>query len=121
MSECQFCKLDCVDSETERCRRCRTRVHVLKTWPEYFEAIVQRQKRFEIRRGDRDFRSGDVLELREWQPILERYTGRRIRQLVRRCIEVRGTDIIVGALPQVEGHSRWIIMSLDGLGPVYDE
>ncbi len=49
--------------------------HELKCWPEYFTAIQNGDKTFEIRKNDRDFKVGDVLHLREWDPKLEEYTG----------------------------------------------
>lgn len=48
-----------------------SRLHVLKTWPEPFVAIIDRKKRFEIRRDDRGFAVGDVLNLKEWDPSLK--------------------------------------------------
>lgn len=49
--------------------------HELKTWPKYFAAVRSGQKRFEIRRNDRDFKVGDILVLREFDPESETYTG----------------------------------------------
>ena len=53
-------------------------VHELKTWPKYFEAIVENTKTFEIRKNDRGFEVGDVLELLEFDPEREAFTGNRI-------------------------------------------
>ncbi len=44
------------------------KVHELKTWPEPFEAIRRGMKTCEIRKNDRDFKAGDILELVEWDP-----------------------------------------------------
>lgn len=50
--------------------------HYLKCWPEYFTANTDGVKTFEVRRNDRDFQAGDVLQLNEWDPATERETGR---------------------------------------------
>lgn len=54
-----------------------TVTHELKCWPAFFEAIADGRKRHDLRRaGDRDFRVEDRLRLREFDPELDRYTGR---------------------------------------------
>jgi len=53
-------------------------VHALKTWPVYFETVVDGRKTFEIRKNDRDFHVGDTLVLQEWDPEKKSYTGRRV-------------------------------------------
>ena len=50
--------------------------HDLKTWPVFFEAIASGAKTFEIRKDDRPYFVGDVLNLQEWDPLTGRYTGR---------------------------------------------
>jgi len=42
------------------------KIHYLKTWPEYFWAVTQGHKTFEVRYNDRDFQEGDVLVLYEY-------------------------------------------------------
>jgi len=51
-------------------------VHNLKIWPEYYRKVANGKKTFEIRRNDRDFKTGDILVLKEWHPKKEEYTGR---------------------------------------------
>lgn len=56
------------------------KVHELKILPEYFDAVSCGIKRFEIRKNDRDFHTGDILCLKEWDG--EKYTGRVVNVLV---------------------------------------
>ena len=50
--------------------------HKLKTWPKEFSAMLFGSKSFEVRVNDRDFMVGDYLQLEEWDPETEQYTGR---------------------------------------------
>lgn len=43
-------------------------IHELKCWPGYFLPLCERVKSFEIRKNDRDFKVGDTLILRQWNP-----------------------------------------------------
>ena len=52
--------------------------HFLKTWPEYFQAVWDGTKTFEARKNDRDFKIGDTLILREFDPKTQEYSGRYI-------------------------------------------
>lgn len=64
--------------EETRDRISDERLHDLKVWPHYFAALASGRKTFEVRKGDRGFREGDTLLLREWRPDTETYTGARI-------------------------------------------
>lgn len=55
-------------------------VHDLKCWPQYFAAVLDGRKPFEVRKSDRAFEVGDALLLREWDPATKDYTGRESRQ-----------------------------------------
>lgn len=44
------------------------REHILKTWPNYWEATRDGRKKFEWRKDDRGYEVGDVLVLRQWDP-----------------------------------------------------
>ena len=56
-------------------------IHKLKTLPDFFDVVLSGEKTFELRKGDRDFKAGDVLLLREWS-IHTGYTGREVRKIV---------------------------------------
>jgi hypothetical protein len=49
--------------------------HELKIYPEYFWPVLHCQKTFEIRRNDIDFQVGDILVLKEYNPLTESYSG----------------------------------------------
>jgi hypothetical protein len=54
------------------------KVHSIKCWPKQFDAVFSGRKRYEVRKNDRDYRVGDILNLREWDPKTGQYTGRSI-------------------------------------------
>lgn len=51
-------------------------VHELKILPEYYNAVNEEIKTFEIRKNDRNYQVGDVLHLKEWDA--ERYTNNSV-------------------------------------------
>lgn len=76
--------------------------HELKCWPSYFRAIRQEQKRFELRKHDRDFAVGDRLLLREYDPTPteERtgsspYTGEQLYAWVTYVLPIDGGRVIM--------------------------
>ncbi len=57
-------------------------VHDLKIWPTFFDAVRDGIKPFEVRKNDRHFRVGDVLQLQEWSPSTGEFTGRTLQRVV---------------------------------------
>lgn len=51
--------------------------HELKILPEFFEAVIKGEKRFEIRKDDRAYKIGDFLLLKETSG--HGYTGREVK------------------------------------------
>lgn len=51
--------------------------HELKCWPELFQAIVEDKKTHDLRHSDRNFKVGDVMLLKEYDPLLNIYSGRQ--------------------------------------------
>lgn len=51
-----------------------------KVWPEYFQAILDGRKNFELRLADFEIKAGDILVLREWDPEKRKYTGRILKK-----------------------------------------
>ena len=97
--------------------------HNLKTWPPYFQNILDGLKTFEIRRNDRDFQVGDQLELHEFEPGHDGgITGRSVLVEVTYMTDWNQRDgyVVMGIRqPQeslVERHNRtW--KELTGEGP----
>lgn len=63
--------------------------HVLKSWPAYFQPILDGHKTFDIRRFDRPFVVGDYVEFREYDPRTETETG---RSTTRSIIFIQASD-----------------------------
>ena len=104
--------------------------HSLKCWPEFFHQTFHGRKRFELRRNDRDFKVGDELLLKEWDPQglkdnLEQehrtpegmklaygkaYTGREVLVRVDYIIKVEDF-VICGAIMDIKAPD-YVIMSV---------
>lgn len=51
-------------------------IHTLKIWPEFYKAVIEGHKRYEIREtADRNFAVGDYLILQEFDPDTRDYSG----------------------------------------------
>ena len=53
-----------------------------KVWPEFFQAIIDGKKTYELRLADFDCAPGDQLVLKEWDPKIKEYTGRETKKIV---------------------------------------
>ena len=53
-----------------------------KTVPELFEKIISCEKNFELRLADWKCSPGDILILKEWDPVKKEFTGRFIEKEV---------------------------------------
>lgn len=51
-------------------------IHILKILPEYFTAVANEMKTFEVRKDDRPFSLYDTLLMKEW--VNGHYTGRAL-------------------------------------------
>jgi hypothetical protein len=58
------------------------KTHELKLWPEFFGPSSRGLKSFEYRLNDRDYKVGDILQLREWHESTKTYTGRFLRRTI---------------------------------------
>ena len=58
------------------------REHILKITPEYFELVDSGLKTFEIRKNDRDYKSGDIVVLNEYLLDKNEYTGAKITRTI---------------------------------------
>ncbi|MDD5071195.1 MAG: DUF3850 domain-containing protein [Patescibacteria group bacterium] len=63
-----------------------------KIWPEYFRAILDGRKNFELRLADFNVGEGDILVLREWNPEKKEYTGRSLEKEVKYTLKIKETN-----------------------------
>ena len=80
--------------------------HELKSWPSQFQAMWTGLKRAEFRRDDRGYEVGDLLELREWDPGRQQYTGFQLT--------ARVTHLVRG--PELEVPAGFVVLSIEVLG-----
>jgi ribosomal protein S17 len=78
-----------------------------KTWPEFFQKILDGEKNFEVRLADFECNPGDVLALREWDPKTEQYTGRAIEKTVTFVINTK--DLKFWPKEEIEKFGLYVI------------
>jgi hypothetical protein len=84
------------------------KTHALKTSIDFFDDILERNKQFEYRKNDRDFRVGDYLLLREYNHNSQNYTGRSISARI---------DYILENQPQIGLPNGYCVMSISLVTP----
>ena len=72
------------------------KIHELKTVNPFFRNVSRCEKRFELRKNDRDFQRGDILILKEYKPETNTYTGKE-------CV-VRIQSILAGFTGLEDGY-----------------
>lgn len=55
--------------------------HKVKTLPEYFQEVWTGTKKFEVRQNDRGYRTGDVIQLLEFD-LKKGYSGRSVEAII---------------------------------------
>lgn len=73
-------------------------IHELKTWPKYFQDIIDGLKDFEIRYNDRDFQVGEKAILHEYDPETNTYTGRELAIRIKYIVKWNDSDIMIRSL-----------------------
>jgi len=90
-----------------------SKIHSLKSWPEFFEPVFTGQKTFELRNNDRHFKVGDTLNLREYDDRKGEFTGREINKRITYMLDGVGT----GGITPLHGLSRgYAILALADAG-----
>lgn len=54
------------------------KTHKKKTWPEFHQALITGEKKFELRKDDCNYEVGDYFISDEWDPANEWHTGSTI-------------------------------------------
>ena len=63
-----------------------------KVWPIYFQKILDGDKKYELRLADWQCQVGDILELAEWDPETEEYTGRTLSKEITYVLKTKDID-----------------------------
>jgi hypothetical protein len=80
-----------------------------KVWSEYFQAILDGEKSFELRLNDFECKPGDILVLREWVPSMKQYTGRVLEREVGYILKFKPQELPFWPKEEIEKHGFQII------------
>ncbi|MGX6979091.1 DUF3850 domain-containing protein [Vagococcus elongatus] len=76
-------------------------IHQLKVLPDYYQAVIDRRKTFEIRKNDRDFQVGDLVILKEFDGA--EFTKRNAKaQITYICDYAQSEDYVVFSIKLIE-------------------
>jgi len=64
-----------------------------KTWPEYFQQVLEGKKKFDMRLADFNINEGDELILDEYNPKTKTFTGRTIKKHAKSIIKINPTQM----------------------------
>jgi hypothetical protein len=78
--------------------------HRLKVWPQYYEPLARGEKNFEVRRDDRGFQKGDILDLWCYDPESCKY---------RTSLKKRVSYILTGGQFGIE--PGYVVMGLEDI------
>lgn len=78
-----------------------------KTWPSYFQDILDGKKNFDVRIADFECATGDKLILREWDPKTKKYTGRSIEKLISYVVKTKSFDY--GSIENIDNYGFQVI------------
>jgi hypothetical protein len=85
------------------------KIHKLKTWNSFFDDVWEEKKTFDIRKNDRDFKEGDVLELIEIHPFDDGESGRRIQARVEGVCPLNAFGLMDERFSALKG---WVVLSI---------
>lgn len=89
--------------------------HELKCWPPYFEDILAGRKNFECRVADRDYKPGDLLRLKEYDPE-KGYVGRELTRCVTYVLHgdqfgIRQGHVVLALVLPIQGGDPYVPVS----------
>jgi ribosomal protein S17 len=81
-----------------------------KAWPELYEAISNGKKKFDLRLNDEECKEGDILFLREYDPLKKEYTGRKIKKKITYLMKTKDLKFWK---PEETDKYGFVVMSLE--------
>jgi hypothetical protein len=73
------------------------KVHAVKSWPQFFRTISSGERTHELRKNDRNYKIGDYLDLQEYDPEKQLYTGRTLKVFVTSITSLEEPCAVSGA------------------------